>query len=98
MVFPTLADVWGMVVNEAMACGLPVLASCHCGAAQGLVAGSGSGEVFDPFDSAGFSDLLVRWIAKRPVISRQQPQEAVSKLKIETTVNAIKRICADHAR
>ena len=27
LVFPTLSDEWGMVVNEAMAAGLPVLGS-----------------------------------------------------------------------
>jgi glycosyltransferase involved in cell wall biosynthesis len=35
--FPTLADVWGVVVNEACAAGLPVILSPHAGAAGELV-------------------------------------------------------------
>ena len=36
-VFPTRSDVWGLVVNEAMACGLPVISSNMCIAAKELL-------------------------------------------------------------
>jgi glycosyltransferase involved in cell wall biosynthesis len=35
--FPTLADVWGVVANEACAAGLPMLVSPHAGVANELV-------------------------------------------------------------
>jgi glycosyltransferase involved in cell wall biosynthesis len=41
LVFPSLGDVWGLVVNEAMACGLPVLASKYAGASQELIGSAG---------------------------------------------------------
>ena len=34
---PTSYDVWGLVVNEAMACGLPVIVSDHCVAGLELI-------------------------------------------------------------
>ncbi len=37
MIFPTLSDPWGLVVNEAMACGLPIIASDAAGCAADLV-------------------------------------------------------------
>lgn len=37
LVFPTLQDVWGLVVNEALWCGLPVLASRYAGCAEELL-------------------------------------------------------------
>jgi glycosyltransferase involved in cell wall biosynthesis len=40
-VFPTHSDTWGMVVNEAMACGLPVICSQAAGCAADLVRGNG---------------------------------------------------------
>lgn len=36
-IHPTSYDVWGLVVNEAMACGLPVVVSDHCVAGLELV-------------------------------------------------------------
>jgi glycosyltransferase involved in cell wall biosynthesis len=47
-VFPTLADDWGMVVNEAMAAGLPVLGSIQSQAVEDLVQDGTNGWLFDP--------------------------------------------------
>ncbi|MDZ4289009.1 MAG: glycosyltransferase, partial [Prosthecobacter sp.] len=41
---------WGLVVNEAMAAGLPVLVSNRCGCAPDLVVEGRNGFSFDPFD------------------------------------------------
>ena len=45
--FPTLADVWGVVVNEACAAGLPVLVSPHAGVVDELVRDGENGFVCD---------------------------------------------------
>jgi glycosyltransferase involved in cell wall biosynthesis len=37
LVFPTLSDPWGLVVNEAMACGLPIIATDVAGGTADLV-------------------------------------------------------------
>lgn len=50
-VFPSLVDVWGLVVNEAMACGLPVLASKYAGASQELVRDGEWGSCLIPMTS-----------------------------------------------
>lgn len=41
---------WGLVVNEAMAAGLPVLVSTRCGCAPDLVKDGDNGFTFDPWD------------------------------------------------
>lgn len=47
-VLPSTREPWGLVVNEAMAAGLPVIVSRRCGCAEDLVAHNQNGFVFDP--------------------------------------------------
>ena len=47
-VLPTLADTWGVVVNEALAAGLPVLGSVRAQAVAELVEDGKNGWTFDP--------------------------------------------------
>lgn len=48
LAFPTLADEWGMVVNEALASGLPVLGSVYSQAAEELCVEGETGWLFQP--------------------------------------------------
>jgi len=41
LVLPSKSEAWGLVVNEAMICGLPVIVSDHCGSAKDLVKENG---------------------------------------------------------
>ena len=47
-VLPSTREPWGLVVNEAMASGLPVIVSSRCGCADDLVAPGENGFMFDP--------------------------------------------------
>jgi len=51
---------WGLVVNEAMASGLPVLVSNRCGCARDLVREGENGWTFDPTDEEQLADLMLR--------------------------------------
>jgi len=50
LVLPTYADTWGLVVNEAMACGLPVILSRAAGCATELVREHWNGLLVQPRD------------------------------------------------
>jgi 1,2-diacylglycerol 3-alpha-glucosyltransferase len=50
---------WGLVVNEAMASGLPVLVSNRCGCANDLVQDGRNGFVFDPDNGEQFAHLML---------------------------------------
>jgi glycosyltransferase involved in cell wall biosynthesis len=54
-VFPTLEDVWGLVANEAVLSGLPVLCSRHAGCAAELFERR---NIFDPQNPREFRDKL----------------------------------------
>jgi 1,2-diacylglycerol 3-alpha-glucosyltransferase len=47
-VLPSTREPWGLVVNEAMASGLPVIVSNRCGCVEDLVSNGRNGFVFDP--------------------------------------------------
>ena len=49
---------WGLVVNEAMASGLPVLVSRQCGCAPELVAHGTNGYQFDPNDQVALARCM----------------------------------------
>ncbi len=53
-------DTWALVVNEAMASGLPVLVSNHCGCASDLVQEGRNGFLFDPYDVDGLAQLMLK--------------------------------------
>lgn len=50
---------WGLVVNEAMASGLPVLVSSRCGCAPDLVANGENGFTFDPFTTEAITRAML---------------------------------------
>lgn len=56
-VLASTREPWGLVVNEAMASGLPVIVSSRCGCAEDLVEQGSNGYLFDP---ANIDDLSLR--------------------------------------
>jgi glycosyltransferase involved in cell wall biosynthesis len=59
-VLPSSREPWGLVVNEAMASGLPVLVSSRCGCVDDLVEHERNGFIIDPEDAAGLVTALER--------------------------------------
>jgi glycosyltransferase involved in cell wall biosynthesis len=57
---PSRFEPWGLVVNEALACGLPAVVSSAVGCADDLIAGTGAGTVV----AAGDVTALARAISE----------------------------------
>lgn len=53
-------ETWGLVVNEAMACGLPAFVSNQVGCAEDLILPGETGEVFPCGDPSGLAGALAR--------------------------------------
>jgi glycosyltransferase involved in cell wall biosynthesis len=62
---------WGLVVNEAMAAGLPVLVSSTCGCAPELVQPGVTGLRFDPHSAASIA-AAIRWWCDLPAAAAQR--------------------------
>ncbi len=88
LVFPTLLDEWGLVVNEAMAVGLPVLGSLYSQAVEELVIEGETGWVFDPQSEASVDAGIVRALGTSPAAMaamREAVQARIARLTPETT-------------
>lgn len=86
-ILPSISEPWGLVVNEAMAAGLPVLVSKRCGCYPDLVKKGVNGYSFDPFDHdelfclmktivEGKHDLLKMGKASLKIIKDYTPEKA----------------------
>ncbi len=64
-IHPALQDEWGLVVNEAMAAGLPVIVSNRCGCAPDLVLENKNGFTFDPQDVGKLAHLMTLFSSGR---------------------------------
>jgi glycosyltransferase involved in cell wall biosynthesis len=64
LVFPTLCDSFGLVQLEAMACGLPVIATPHCGA---VVRHGIDGLIVPIRDAVALADRIEQLVSDRPL-------------------------------
>ena len=60
LIFPTHSDPWGLVVNEAMSCGLPVVATNVAGCTEDLVRDGWNGFVLPPRDFSALFEAMER--------------------------------------
>jgi glycosyltransferase involved in cell wall biosynthesis len=98
LVLPSLRDEWGLVVNEAMASGLPVLGSIYSQAVEELVEDGRTGWIFDPLSSVSTHAALDRVFATSPaalLAMRQAARQRVSNLTPASTATRIAGIAAD---
>lgn len=65
-VHASTTEQWGLVINEAMASGLPVAASTRCGATEYLIEDGVSGYSFDPFSTEQITQALQKLAAIGP--------------------------------
>jgi 1,2-diacylglycerol 3-alpha-glucosyltransferase len=86
-VHPAISEPWGLVINEAMACGLPVLCSSNCGAAEELVGDGVNGYLFDPLDTEAITRSLQAFLNLSPDVKASMG--ASSHLRVER-LNSLK--------
>ncbi len=93
LVLPSGSESWGLVVNEAMASGLPCVVSAACGCAEDLIV------PLDPRLSYPCGDVealaaSIRWLADNPP-SAAAIAERIARYDIGATVETLERLWAE---
>lgn len=79
-VLPTREDIWGLVINEAMAYGLPVITTDHCVAGLELVKNNENGFIVTVDDPLELADRMNR-IINDDKLRMEMSKSSLSKIK-----------------
>jgi glycosyltransferase involved in cell wall biosynthesis/polysaccharide pyruvyl transferase WcaK-like protein len=97
-VHASTTEQWGLVVNEAMASGLPVLVSNRCGCALDLVKEGENGFLFDPNDENALARLMLQTSSTSFPLHQfaRKGQQIVSKFGVQAFASGIEQaaLCA----
>ncbi len=91
LILPSISEPWGLVVNEAMVCGMPVIVSSNCGCSEDLVESGNNGFVFDPFSinslvesmsyySTNPNEIVAQGEFSKKLIESFNPQKAAASM------------------
>jgi glycosyltransferase involved in cell wall biosynthesis len=89
LILPTQSDPWGLVVNEAMACGLPIVVSSVAGCSADLVEDGCNGYVVPPRDSEKLS------MAIDSIVRQKELQRRMRTCSLERIRNYSPEACAE---
>ena len=80
LIFPTHSDPWGLVVNEAMACGLPIIASDVAGCVPDLVENGKNGFIVPPKDVEGLARAMEQ-LFRQPDLAAQMRIHSAQRIR-----------------
>jgi len=80
LVLPTHSDTWGLVVNEAMASGSPIIVSDVAGCAADLVEDGWNGRVVPPRDAERISEAIDS-IVRHSELRQQMSEHSVERIR-----------------
>jgi glycosyltransferase involved in cell wall biosynthesis len=94
-ILPSTREPWGLVVNEAMASGLPVIVSTRCGCSDDLVEHGGNGFIFDPAREDELAECMSRMSAmsdEERARMGQRSREIIANFSLERWASEVLRL------
>jgi len=89
LLFPSRQDIWGLVINEAMACGLPVITTKETGASVDLIEEEKNGYIIK---SNNFSEITkaIKKVFDNGLHNKNNSWETIQKTRVEDVLKEIK--------
>lgn len=89
-ILPTREDIWGLVINEAAASGLPIISTNRCVAALELIENDVNGYIVPVEDVVALTEAINKILNNEDVIT-QMSQASLEKIQAYTFENMAKR-------
>jgi glycosyltransferase involved in cell wall biosynthesis len=93
--FPSTGEPWGLIVNEAMAAGLPVVAGERCGCVPDLVEQGGNGFLVGDGDIDGLTEAMRRLATDSELRARmaQSSRDKIARWGLDETCQGVREGC-----
>ncbi len=85
-ILPTRDDIWGLVINEAMACGLPIITTEKCIAGLELVSNDENGNVI-PIDNSNELSIKLETILSNDDMRKRMSSRSIEIIRSYTIEN-----------
>jgi glycosyltransferase involved in cell wall biosynthesis len=86
-------ETWGLAINEAMACGRPVIASDKCGAAADMIKNNENGFVFKAGDENDLYNCMEKMVNRRHLHPwGQEAKETVQHFSYASFASALQSL------
>lgn len=90
LILPSVSETWGLAINEAMASGIPVLASEFCGGASDLIQ-ENCGSIFALNNARAVAETIERWATDQMLYlkMKEEVQKRIQEFSYQNIVEAV---------
>ena len=91
LILPSDGETWGLVVNEAMSCGLPCIVSDHVGCGPDLIQSGLTGDIFPLSNVNGLTDLILDYAARKGEVEQMRTtvRATTSHFSVGATIKSL---------
>ena len=89
-VLPTREDIWGLVIEEAMACGLPIISTEQCAAALELVKNGRNGYIIPVENVERLTESILSILSNKERIEAWG-MDSIKRIQLYTIEEMVKR-------
>jgi len=93
LILPSKSEPWGLVVNEAMVCAMPVIVSEKCGCVDDLVVNKENGFIFNP-DNQKELENAMQFFVEHPELIESMGKQSIKLIQPFSSKNVAREMVA----